>query len=145
MNERANMEMNEKKSSSLPYEVKGRKEGEEKSARDYDPTIRNKKRIEAIIPSEKTDSVLSTLESMNIQATFYESKGMGKGEKYMISYGKGGKTTKMPYSIRHTVVTIIDENKVGEVINAIRQSAHTGSKTSVGIIVISSVNDILSI
>ena len=82
---------------------------------------------------------------MNIQATFYESKGMGKGEKYMISYGKGGKTTKMPYSIRHTVVTIIDENKVGEVINAIRQSAHAGSKTSVGIIVISSVNDILSI
>jgi nitrogen regulatory protein PII len=70
---------------------------------------------------------------------------MGKGEKYMISYGKGGKTTKMPYSTRHTVVTIIDENKVGEVINAIRQSAHPGSKTSVGIIVISSVNDILSI
>ena len=82
---------------------------------------------------------------MNIQATFYESKGMGKGEKYMISYGKGGKTTKMPYSTRHTVVTIIDENKVGEVVNAIRQSAQTGSKTSVGIIVISSVNDILSI
>ena len=82
MNERANMEMNEKKSSSLPYEVRVRKEGEEKSAKDYDSTIRNKKRIEAIIPSEKTDSVLSTLESMNIQATFYESKGMGKGEKY---------------------------------------------------------------
>jgi nitrogen regulatory protein PII len=134
--------MNEK-SSTLPYEVRVRKEGDENSVKD-NKGIRNKKRIEAIIPSEKTDSVLSTLESMNIQATFYESKGMGKGEKYMISYGKGGKTTKMPYSIRHTVVTIIDENKVGEVINAIRQSAHTGSKTSVGIIVISSVNDILS-
>jgi nitrogen regulatory protein PII len=138
------MEMNEK-SSTLPYEVRVRKEGDENSAKDHNSAIRNKKRIEAIIPSEKTDSVLSTLESMNIQATFYESKGMGKGEKYMISYGKGGKTTKMPYSIKHTVVTIIDENKVGEVINAIRQSVHTGSKTSVGIIVISSVNDILSI
>jgi nitrogen regulatory protein PII len=138
------MEMNEK-SSTLPYEVRVQKEGEVNSAKDHNSAIRNKKRIEAIIPSEKTDSVLSTLESMNIQATFYESKGIGKGEKYMISYGKGGKTTKMPYSIRHTVVTIIDENKVGEVINAIRQSAHTGSKTSVGIIVISSVNDILSI
>jgi nitrogen regulatory protein PII len=135
--------MNEK-SSTLPYEVRVRKEGDENSVKD-NKGIRNKKRIEAIIPSEKTDSVLSTLESMNMQATFYESKGMGKGEKYMISYGKGGKTTKMPYSTRHTVVTIIDENKVGEVINAIRQSAQAGSKTSVGIIVISSVNDILSI
>ena len=135
--------MNEK-SSTLPYEVRVRKEGDENSVKD-NKGIRNKKRIEAIIPSEKTDSVLSTLESMNIQATFYESKGMGKGEKYMISYGKGGKTTKMPYSTRHTVVTIIDENKVGEVINAIRQSVQTGSKTSVGIIVISSVNDVLNI
>jgi nitrogen regulatory protein PII len=125
----------------LEYE---RKE-DENSVKDHNSVIRNKKRIEAIIPSEKTDSVLFTLESMNIQATFYESKGMGKGEKYMISYGKGGKTIKMPYSTRHTVVTIIDENKVGEVINAIRQSTHLGSKTSVGIIVISSVNDILSI
>jgi nitrogen regulatory protein PII len=82
---------------------------------------------------------------MNIQATFYESKGMGKGEKYMISYGKGGKTTKMPYSIKHTVVTIVDENKVGEVINAIRQSAGIEGKSNVGIMVISSVDDILTI
>lgn len=131
-------------SSSLPYEVKVQKERE--NAKDHNNTITNKKkRIEAIIPSEKTDSVLSTLESMNIQATFYESKGMGKGEKYMISYGKGGKTTKMPYSIKHTVVTIIDENKVGEVINAIRQSAKITSQSNVGIIIISSVNDILTI
>src|ERR671914_807917 len=115
-------------SSSLPFEDEVRKE-----------------RIEAIIPSEKTDSVLSALESMNIQATFYESKGMGKGEKYMISYGKGGKTTKMPYSTRHTVVTIIDENKVEEVINAIRQSVKTESKSNIGIIVISSVDNILTI
>ena len=57
-------------SSSLPYEVKVQKEGE--SAKDHNNTITNKKkRIEAIISSEKTDSVLSTLEFMNIQATFY--------------------------------------------------------------------------
>jgi nitrogen regulatory protein PII len=140
--------MNERPlSSSLPYEdeAKVQKEGEENRPKDHNNITTNKKRIEAIIPSEKTDSVLSTLESMNIQATFYESKGMGKGEKYMISYGKGGKTTKMPYSTRHTVVTIIDENKVGEVINAIRQSAMIASKSNVGIIVISTVDDVLPI
>ena len=134
-------------SSSLPYEVRVQKEVKEAgSGQDsHSTTTSRKKRIEAIIPSEKTDSVLSALESMNIQATFYESKGMGKGAKYMISYGKGGKTTKMPYSTRHTVVTIVDENKVGEVINAVRQSAQITGQSNVGIIVISSVDDILTI
>ena len=33
---------------------------QENSAKDHNSAIRNKKRIEAIIPSEKTDSVLST-------------------------------------------------------------------------------------
>jgi nitrogen regulatory protein PII len=132
-------------SSSLPFEVGVRREANKDSDRGHKDTITNRKRIEAIIPSEKTDSVLSTLESMNIQATFYESKGIGKGEKYMISYGKGGRTTKMPYSIRHTVVTIVDENKVGEVINAIRQSAGIEGKSNVGIMVISSIDDVLTI
>ena len=40
-----------------------------------------KKRVEAFIISEKIDSVLSALESLNLQATFYESRGMGKGER----------------------------------------------------------------
>jgi len=140
--------MNERPlSSSLPYEDETgvQKEGEENTPNDHIGITTGKKKIEAIIPSEKTDSVLSTLESMNIQATFYESKGVGKGEKYLISYGKGGKTTKMPYSIRHTVVTIVDENKVGEVINAIRQSAMITGKSNVGIMVISTVNDVLPI
>jgi nitrogen regulatory protein PII len=103
-----------------------------------------KKRVEAFIPAEKTDSVLAALESINVQATFYESKGMGKGEKYLISYGKGGKTTKMPYSTRHTVVTIVDKNKVEEIVAVIKQSARTG-RDNIGIIVISDVEDMLLI
>ena len=132
-------------SSSLPFEDEVRKEGTEGTSKGHKDTITSKKRIEAIIPSEKTDSVLSALEAMNIQATFYESKGMGKGEKYMISYGKGGRTTKMPYSIKHTVVTIVDENKARDVINTIRQSAMIEGKSNVGIMVISSVEDVLMI
>lgn len=95
------------------------------------------------LPTEEK-GVLAALESINVQATFYESKGMGKGEKYLISYGKGGKTTKMPYSTRHTVVTIVDKNKVEEVVAVIKQSARTG-RDNVGIIVISDVEDLLLI
>jgi nitrogen regulatory protein PII len=93
------------------------------------------KRIEAFILSEKTDSVLSTLEALNLQATFYGSKGMGKGEKYMVSYGRGAGSTKTSYSNRSTVVTIVEEPHVNRVVEAIKESAKTG-KENAGIIVI---------
>ncbi len=52
--------------------------------------------------TEKTDSVLSVLDSIRMQATFYEFEGMRKGKKYKLSYGRGDGTTKMPYSERRT-------------------------------------------
>ena len=103
-----------------------------------------KKRIEAFIISEKIDSVLSSLETLNLQATFYESRGMGKGEKEMVRSGRGTGTIKMPYSNRRTVVTIVEESKVRETIVAIKESATTG-KANAGIIVISPVEEIISI
>jgi nitrogen regulatory protein PII len=103
-----------------------------------------KKRVEAFIISEKIDSVLSSLESLNIQATFYESKGIGKGEKETVRSGRGTGTIKMPYSTRRTVVTIVDENKVQDTILAIKESATTG-KANAGIIVVSPVEEIISI
>ena len=103
-----------------------------------------KKRIEAFIISEKIDSVLASLETLNLQATFYESRGMGKGEKEMVRSGRGTGTIKMPYSNRRTVVTIVEESKVRETIVAIKESATTG-KANAGIIVISPVDEIISI
>ena len=103
-----------------------------------------KKRIEAFIISEKIDSVLASLETLNLQATFYESRGMGKGEKEMVRSGRGTGTIKMPYSNRRTVVTIVEDSKVQETIVAIRESATTG-KANAGIIVISPVEEIISI
>ena len=103
-----------------------------------------KKRVEAFIISEKIDSVLSSLEALNLQATFYESRGMGKGEKQTVRSGRATGTIKMPYSNRRTVVTIVEESKVQETIVAIRESATTG-KANAGIIVISPVEEIISI
>jgi nitrogen regulatory protein PII len=126
-------------SSSLPYEIRT----EEKEKNDKKYTVM--KRVEAFIATEKTDKVLSALEALNLQATFYESKGMGKGEKYRLSYGRGAGTTKMSYSQRNTVVTIVEENRVGAAVAAIRREAAKNDKTSAGIIVISAVEQILSI
>ena len=103
-----------------------------------------KKRVEAFIISEKIDSVLFALESLNLQATFYESRGMGKGEKETVRSGRGTETIKMPYSTRRTVVTIVDDSRVHDAIIAIKESASTG-KANAGIIVISPVEEIISI
>jgi nitrogen regulatory protein PII len=127
-------------SSSLPYEITNKKE-EKTGGKKY--TVM--KRVEAFIATEKTDKVLSALEALNLQATFYESKGMGKGEKYRLSYGRGAGTTKMSYSERNTVVTIVEENRVGSVVATIRREAAKTDKTSAGIIVISAVEEILTI
>jgi nitrogen regulatory protein PII len=136
-----NITMNEGSStSSLPYEITNKKE--EKTGGNKYMVM---KRVEAFIATEKTDKVLSALESLNLQATFYESKGMGKGEKYRLSYGRGAGTTKMSYSQRNTVVTIVEENRVGSVVSAIRREAAKTDKTSAGIIVISAVEEILNI
>ena len=129
-------------SSSLPYEIIN-KEKEVKNTADKKYTLM--KRVEAFIATEKTDNVLSAIEALNLQATFYESKGMGKGEKYRLSYGRGAGTTKMSYSQRNTVVTIVEENKVAAVVAAIRREAAKSDKTSGGIIVISSVEEVLTI
>lgn len=136
-----NIFMNEvSSSSSLPYEITNKKE-EKTGGKKY----MIMKRVEAFIATEKTDKVLSALEALNLQATFYESKGMGKGEKYRLSYGRGAGTTKMSYSERNTVVTIVEENRVGSVVAAIRREAAKTDKTSAGIIVISAVEEILTI
>jgi len=127
-------------SSSLPYEITNKKE-QKTDGEKY--TVM--KRVEAFIATEKTDKVLNALEALNLQATFYESKGMGKGEKYRLSYGRGAGTTKMSYSERNTVVTIVEDNRVGSVVAAIRREATKTDKTSAGIIVISAVEEILSI
>ena len=50
----------------------------------------------------------------------------------------------MPYSTRHTILTIVEQSKVNNVVNTIRESAKL-EKGIAGIIVISAVEDILTI
>jgi nitrogen regulatory protein P-II 1 len=139
-------------SSSLPFEIReratrssssssssaaGRGEKQQQGSR--------KKRIEAFISSEKLDAVLTAIGSLKLAATYYDSKGKGKGQKYTISYGRGVGSSKMAYSDRKTIVTIVDEHRVEDVITAIRSAAAESGTSSAGIIVISSVDDVLQI
>ena len=80
-------------------------------------------RIEAIIREEKVHDVLLQLNKLGVPATFHDSKGIGKGEKYQIRYGRHGDITTMAYSNRRTVETIVTEDKVDEIVSVIKDSA----------------------
>ena len=146
-----NNKNNKAGASSLPFEIRERATrsshssvagGEEEEERHQ---VSRKKRIEAIISSEKLDAVLTAIGSLKLAATYYDSKGKGKGQKYTISYGRGVGSSKMAYSDRKTIVTIVDEHRVEDVITTIRSVAADSGTSSAGIIVISSVDDILQL
>jgi nitrogen regulatory protein P-II 1 len=136
-------------SSSLPFEIRERAKRSSSSSaeggREEQHQPSSKKRIEAIISSEKLDAVLTAIGSLKLAATYYDSKGKGKGQKYTISYGRGVGSSKMAYSDRKTIVTIVDEHRLEDVITAIRSAAADSGTSSAGIIVISSVDDILQL
>src|SRR5215213_9747346 len=139
-------------SSSLPFEIRERATRSSSSSSssaagggEKQQQGSCKKRIEAFISSEKLDAVLTAIGSLKLAATYYDSKGKGKGQKYTISYGRGVGSSKMAYSDRKTIVTIVDEHRVEDVITAIRSAAAESGTSSAGIIVISSVEDILQI
>ena len=143
-----NNNKNKAGSSSLPFEIRERAKRSSPSSTtggEEQHPISRKKRIEAIISSEKLDAVLTAIGSLKLAATYYDSKGKGKGQKYTISYGRGVGSSKMAYSDRKTVVTIVDEHRVEDVITAIRSAAAERGSSSTGIIIISSVDDILQI
>ena len=139
---------NKSGSSSLPFEIRERAKGSSSSSTtggEEQQLVSRKKRIEAIISSEKLDAVLTAIGSLKLAATYYDSKGKGKGQKYTISYGRGVGSSKMAYSDRKTIVTIVDEHRVEDVITTIRSAAADSGTSSAGIIVISSVDDILQL
>jgi nitrogen regulatory protein P-II 1 len=143
-----NNNKNKAGSSSLPFEIRERAKRSSPSSitgGEEQHPISRKKRIEAIISSEKLDAVLTAIGSLKLAATYYDSKGKGKGQKYTISYGRGVGSSKMAYSDRKTVVTIVDEHRVEDVITAIRSAAAERGSSSTGIIIISSVDDILQV
>ena len=145
---------NKARSSSLPFEIRERAKRSspssaaavrEEEEEEEEHQVSRKKRIEAIISSEKLDAVLTAIGSLKLAATYYDSKGKGKGQKYTISYGRGVGSSKMAYSDRKTIVTIVDEHRVEDVITTIRSAAANSGTSSAGIIVISSVDYILQL
>jgi nitrogen regulatory protein PII len=126
--------------SRLPFEVtkdeaKQLKQEERKSEEG------GKKRIEVFVNPEKAVVVLSALKKMNLEATLYDSKGYGKERQLISGGGRGTTSIELP-STRHTVMTIIDSDRLKEVIAAIK--ATTTKSRPGGIIAVSSIENLVN-
>ena len=102
------------------------------------------KRIEATIQTDKIGPVSDAIKEMVGGYTILEGNGRGSGQRQTIRGGRGTGTFVAEYNKVATVSTIVDDSKVDSVIKAISDAAFSG-KAGDGIIVVSTVDDVLNI
>ena len=102
------------------------------------------KRIEATIQIDKIGLVSDAIKNMVGGFTILEGNGRGSGQRQTIRGGRGTGTFVAEFNKVATVSTIIEDSKVEAVIKAISDVVFSG-KAGDGIIVVSTVDDVLNI
>ena len=103
------------------------------------------KRIEAIIPSNRLNLVVSAIEETSVTGiTIIESKGRGKGARPALRSSRGTSTQIAEYNNLVTIITIVEESRVNQIIDAILNIASTGSSGD-GKIFVSTVDEVIDI
>jgi len=115
----------------LPFEImKGESESKKKSAAEGGVTSKKTiqaglKRIEVFANSQRAAEVLAAIKEKGFEATSYDSKGYGE-QRDKVRTGRGIGEASLSYSTRRTIVTIIDSDKLEEVVNAVKSSIGGG-------------------
>jgi len=86
------------------------------------------KRIEAIIRADKLSIVVNSLRTAGVGGiTVTQSRGVGSGQRPVIQGSRGTAKHEAEFNMLDTVMTIVDDSKVGDVVSAIIDAAHTGN------------------
>jgi len=102
------------------------------------------KRIEATVHIDKTGAVSEAIKDIVGGFTILEGNGRGSGQRQTMRAGRGTGTFIAEFNKVATVSTIVNDSDVDKIITAIGDAAFTG-KPGDGIIVISSVDDVINI
>jgi nitrogen regulatory protein P-II 1 len=87
------------------------------------------KRIEAIIKADKINDVVNSLKAVGVGGiTSTQSRGIGAGQRPVIQSSRGTARHEAEFSALNTVLTVVDDSKVGAVVSAIINAAHTGNR-----------------
>ncbi len=99
------------------------------------------KRIEAMIPSIKRNSVVDSILKAGAQGvTVVESRGKGAGDTPMVGGARGTARFIAGYNRIDSITTIVNDSKLDAVVSAIIDTAHTGSKGD-GMIFVSTIDE----
>ena len=102
------------------------------------------KRIEATIQIDKIGLVSDAIKNMVGGFTILEGNGRGSGQRQTMRGGRGTGTFVAEFNKVAIISTIVDDSKVETVIRVISDAGFSG-KAGDGIIVVSTVDDILNI
>ena len=87
------------------------------------------KRIEAIIKEDKLSLVVEALKNLGIGGlTVTKAQGRGAGERPQIRSGRGTSSITAEFNMANTLITVVDDTKVANVVDAIKHAATTGNK-----------------
>lgn len=101
------------------------------------------KRVEAFFQFGKLESVVDAVEKIGVGGlTVFYARGRGPAEREKIHVSRGTKLEEQRYNLIDCLVTIVEDDQVDKVIEAIKMNANSTSK---GIITISEVNKIVKI
>jgi nitrogen regulatory protein PII len=101
------------------------------------------KRVEAFFQFGKLESVVEAVENAGVSGlTVFYARGRGPAEREKIHTTRGTKLEEQLYNLIDCIVTIVEDDQVERVIDAIKKNANSTSK---GIITISDVNKIIKI
>lgn len=96
------------------------------------------KKIEIFASPEQVDEIISEIESLNLEATLYDSHGYGQS-KQKIRSGKAGGQTAVVSSNRKTIVTIAESDILEDLIKKLKH-INDKSEKKIGVISIQSVD-----
>ena len=102
------------------------------------------KRIEATIQVDKIGPVSDAIKEIVGGFTILEGNGRGSGTRQTMRAGRGTGTFVAEFNKVATVSTIVEDSKIEQVVKVISDAAFSG-KAGDGIIVISTVDDVVNI
>jgi len=103
------------------------------------------KRIEVIVKPEKVRSILDALKKDEVGGvTVMSAKGQGKSARPWLRGARGAALHTAEYNLMTSVITVIDDHMVDNVISAIR-SALTDGATSEGKVFISTIDEAIDL
>jgi nitrogen regulatory protein P-II 1 len=103
------------------------------------------KKIEAVIPHARLERAFAALKELNLGGiTYFESKGRGEVPRPQIHSGRGTGTYTPEFNINSTVMVVVSDSMVDNVVEKILESTSTGLKGE-GKIFVSDIEDVVDI